>query len=274
MLQFGRAFPRILQTVWEADPVQGPVRVSKLDITDVYNRGTVKQAQVGVFAYVIPSSPGEEGIFICIKLVLPMRWIDFPKLFCAFLKTLTDVANALVNSELPVLSYVTISEIPPNRSVPPHTPERLTHIYCYMGDVISVLQGGPYRQHRVFDGTVRALKWLFPSLPGELKDSVSVKNLVAGEGDCTCVKEVLRWILDTEAGKVTLPERKLKELLTLVGIPATQRRMGRKDLERLVGKLRSMHLSVPGAVAHLFHIQRALNQGGVDRAWLLPDFRW
>ena len=55
-------------------------------------------------------------------------------------------------------------------------------------------------------------------------------------------------------------------------IPATQSGMGRKDLERLVGKLRSMHLAVPGAAAHLFHIQRALNQVGVDRAWLSQAF--
>ena len=33
-----------------------------------------------------------------------------------------------------------------------------------------------------------------------------------------------------------------------------------------------MHLAVPGAVAHLFHVQRALNQGGVDQAWLSPHF--
>ena len=33
-----------------------------------------------------------------------------------------------------------------------------------------------------------------------------------------------------------------------------------------------MHLAVPGAMAHLFYIQRALNQGGVDQAWLSPDF--
>ena len=33
-----------------------------------------------------------------------------------------------------------------------------------------------------------------------------------------------------------------------------------------------MHLTVPGAVAHLFYVQRALNQGGVDRAWQSPDF--
>ena len=51
-LQFGPAFPRIIQAVWDADPVQGPVRVSKLDVTDAYHRGTVKPAQVGAFAYV------------------------------------------------------------------------------------------------------------------------------------------------------------------------------------------------------------------------------
>ena len=48
--------------------------------------------------------------------------------------------------------------------------------------------------------------------------------------------------------------------------------MGRKDLERLVGKLRSMHLAVPGAVAYLYHIQCALAQAGADRAWLSPVF--
>ena len=57
-----------------------------------------------------------------------------------------------------------------------------------------------------------------------------------------------------------------------MNIPITQRRMGRKDLERLVAKLRSMHLAVPGAVSHLFHIQRALNQVVVDQAWLSPAF--
>ena len=73
------------------------------------------------------------------------------------------------------------------------------------------------------------------------------------------------WILDRETGKVTLPYRKLEELLTLVDIPPTQRRVVRKNLERLVGKLCSMHLTVSGSVAHLFHIHRALNQEGVDR---------
>ena len=33
-----------------------------------------------------------------------------------------------------------------------------------------------------------------------------------------------------------------------------------------------MHLAVPGVVAYILHIQRALNQGGVDRACLSPAF--
>ena len=34
--------------------------------------------------------------------------------------------------------------------------------------------------------------------------------------------------------------------------------MSTKKLERLIGKLRSVHLAVPGAVGHFYHIQCAL----------------
>ena len=95
-----------------------------------------------------------------------------------------------------------------------------------MDDVISVVQGGPERQHRVFDGTARSLKYLFPSLLGESKDSVSVKKLLAWEGKWTYIKEVLGWTIDMEAGTVALPERKLWEILNLVDIPVTQCRIG------------------------------------------------
>ena len=133
--------------VWEADPVQGPVRVSELDVTDTYHRGMVKPAQVDAFAYVIPSEQGEKGKMICIDLVLPMGWVDSPKFFCAFSETLTDVVNALVNTDLPVPSYGTIYDIRVTGPGLPHTPGSLTHIDCYMDDVISAVQGGPYCQH-------------------------------------------------------------------------------------------------------------------------------
>ena len=95
---------------------------------------------------------------------------------------------------------------------------------------------------------------------------MSVKTLLAREGDWECVKDVLGWIIDTKSGDVALLDHKLQDLQDLLEIPTTQRRMDRKDLERLEGKLCSMHLAVPGAVAHLYHIQRALAQAGADKA--------
>ena len=89
-----------------------------------------------------------------------------------------------------------------------------------------------------------------------------MKKLLAGEGGWICIKEVLGWKIYMEVGTVTLPERKLRELLTLVGILLTQLCMVRKDIERLVGKLLSMHIAVPGAVAHFYHIQGTLTQEG------------
>ena len=49
-----------------------------------------------------------------------------------------------------------------------------------------------------------------PSLLGEAKDLELVKKLLAGEGYWECVKEVLGWIIETEAGTVALPECKLQ----------------------------------------------------------------
>ena len=129
--------------------------------------------------------------------------------FCTFSETLTDVANALVDADLPVPAYGEISTLLTTEMSPPPTSASLTHIDCYMDDVIAAVQEGAEQQHRVFDSTVHALKWLFPSLPGEAKDSVSVKKLLAGEGDWECVKEALVWIIDTKACSVSLTLRSL-----------------------------------------------------------------
>ena len=111
-----------------------------------------------------------------------------------------------------------------------------------------------------------------PLLPGEAKDSVLVNKLLDGEGYWECVKEILSCIINTKAGAVALPYCKLQEIWALLDIPISQRRMGRNDMERLVGNLPYMHLAVLGAVAHLCHVQRALAQAGTNRAWLSPAF--
>ena len=66
-----------------------------------------------------------------------MVWVDSPKFFCV-----TGVVNALVDADLPIPAYGAISALPATETGHPHNPESLTHIYCYMDDVISVVQGG------------------------------------------------------------------------------------------------------------------------------------
>ena len=71
---------------------------------------------------------------------------------------------------------------------------------------------------------------------------------------------------------VALLELKLQELLQLLTTPSTKPHIGRNELYNLVVKLQSMHLTVSGAVSHLYHIQNSLSQGWGGRAWIPPDF--
>ena len=98
-MHFCIAFPRILQEIWGTYPEEGPVRVSKLNVIDAYHYGTLQPSQVGAFAYVVSSVPDNDVIIIFIDLVLPMGWVDSPKFFCAFLETIINVANALVDAD-------------------------------------------------------------------------------------------------------------------------------------------------------------------------------
>ena len=76
---------------------------------------------------------------------------------------------------------------------------------------------------------------VFPVITGVAKRLGEREKYLSSRGGWTCLNEVLGWILDIEAGTVTLPDRKLEELLNLVDFPATQRRTYQKDLELLVG---------------------------------------
>ena len=110
-----------------------------------------------------------------------MGWVESSKFFCNFSETLTVVANALIHTLILVPGYGAIAKIPEIETCLPHTLDGLTHIECYMDDAITAVQGTK-QQRQVFDGTARALKWLFPYLPGETKDSESTKKLLAGGG--------------------------------------------------------------------------------------------
>ena len=65
-------------------------------------------------------------------------------------------------------------------------------------------------------------------------------------------------MVDTKDVTLILPPKRKAELGTLLNIPPSQRRISTKKLERLIGKLRSMHLAIPGAVGHFYNLQQSL----------------
>ena len=72
-----------------------------------------------------------------------------------------------------------------------------------------------------------------------------------------------------------LPFKRLSELKILLAIPPSQRHMSTKKLERLIGKLRSIHLAIPGAVGHFYHLHKALtaaNHASRVTYYLFKDF--
>ena len=79
-----------------------------------------------------------------------------------------------------------------------------------MEDLNCIKQGSPDQQRRVTEMVLQGIKDIFPSLPLELKDSVSLKKSRKGDGNWEVEKEILGWILNSEKGKFQLPSNFLK----------------------------------------------------------------
>ena len=76
-------------------------------------------------------------------MVLLMGWVDSLKFLCVFSEMLTDTDNALFDTDLPVPTYGAISDRQSTGPIPPYIHRSLTHIDCYMDDIISEVQGDP-----------------------------------------------------------------------------------------------------------------------------------
>ena len=89
-IQFGSCLAHFLQKRREADPADGPVYLSKWDISDAFHWCNLRPSDVGAFTYVIPALPSDPDILICIDLVLPIGWVNSPDLFCSTSETVID----------------------------------------------------------------------------------------------------------------------------------------------------------------------------------------
>ena len=98
-------------------------------------------------------------------------------------------------------------------SSPTASPSRLQYADVYVDDINYVTQGDALQQQRVSELVLKALKDIYPHVPGETKDSVSLKKALAGDGDWNQVKEILGWIVDTRLGTLRLSQKRVSDLL-------------------------------------------------------------
>jgi len=112
---------------------------------------------------------------------------------------------------------------------------RLQYTDVYMGGSISFIQGDPTQQHRIFELVLQAIKETYPSIPGEIEDSVSLKNL--WEGMETGIQKILGWVVNTKEGTLCLTSTHITNVLVLLTFIPTQRHLLKKHLEHLIDKL-------------------------------------
>ena len=129
---------------------------------------------------------------------------------------------------------------------------RLQYVDVYMGDLLCAAQGDPTQQQRFSDITIRDLKEILPIFPDKVKGSSSLKEALARDGDWDMAKEILVWVIDTRPGTLALSYKLRLEILSILATPPNQRHASTKKLERLVRKIRSMHLALPWANRHFY----------------------
>ena len=143
-----------------------------------------------------------------------------------------------------------------------------------MNDINCLTQGDQIQQRRLTEIVLQFFKRKkYPAVKGELKDSIDLKKATAGDGDWEVSKVILGWIINTSKGTISLSPKCLSDLYQLLDISPAQQCMSRKKLERLIGKLRSMHLAIPSAIGHFYHIQKALTTSDRKTAYLSTAFR-
>ena len=231
-------------------------------------------------------------------LGLPMGWVSSPPVFCAASETVADRANELIkaNWRPPLHRLEGVADTPTPTTRPPSQPGPpprirarnkgpLGAVDAYMDDFILLAQGGKRRRRRLRRVLLHCVEEVFRP-PDEKddkwkKDPNSIKKLRKGDGALETVKVVLGWLIDTVAGTIELPPHRLERLLELLdAFPRSRRSCPKRELQRLLGELRSMVLAIPGGVGCLSWIQHQVKQAG-ERILLSPhfhdamdDFRW
>jgi len=227
-----------------------------------------------------------------------MGWVSLPPVFCAATEAIADVAQAKMNSNWhpPPHRQDEAADTPTPDPRPPSVPgqsPRIQHrrkaplkkIDCYVDDLVALAQGSKRRRRRLRRILFHCIDMVFRAPDDgddEWKmDPISLKKLLKGDGSWETTKVVLGWLIDTVAGTIELPPHRVARLTEMLdSFPRSRRTCSKKDLQKLVGELRSMVIAIPGGIGCMSWLQQQLTDAK-GRVYLnrhfkdaIEDFRW
>ena len=152
-----------------------------------------------------------------------------PDYICSASETITDIVNyCLQDPSSSFTIYPSINSTYSTRPSPTASPSHLQHTNTYMEDLLCLSQGDPLQETRVTKLAIHDIKYIFPSLHSETKDSVSLNKSLAGGGNWAQLKNLLVWVLSTLDGTLYLSSKRRSGHISLLIIPTTQRHISRK----------------------------------------------
>jgi hypothetical protein len=298
-MQFGHALDRVLQTIVHADPRHGPVHMIKVDVADGFYRLWAAIQDIPALGVAFPSGP--DGVpLVAFPLTLPMGWLSSPPNFCALTETITDLANAPalpfavdhphpleeLADTLPAPEYgrpslgfidEVAAEAVPIPTHPQGPRKRPVQSYdVYMDDFLGLGQGSARKlsliRRRLFHCIDRVLRPLSSEDPDTRQEPISTKKLSKGDAAWATRKVMLGWLVDSAAGTIELPPRRLSRLQDiLLSLPRRKKRIATKKWQQVLGELRSMARAVPGLRGLFSLMQEALRHETRSRIPLSQD---
>jgi hypothetical protein len=164
----------------------------------------------------------------------------------------------------PVSSGPTSAELPCNQPHRWHKHQPLVTTDVFIDNLVMLGQGNTKKLHqirRVLLTTLDEVFWpLEPSNSAHQRELTSVKKLLKGDGYWETCKLILGWILDTIWMTLELPAHRAKQLQEILDlIPCHQKRTSVKKWHKVLGKIRSMVLAIPGMRGLFGLLQEALH---------------
>ena len=285
-MQWGRTLNRVLWYIYTADSRQGPVLMSKTDLSDGFYQ--LHLTPTGALKLAVPFDVDDQTQYVAIPTRLPMGWTESPPAFSAVTETIADVINerlessqdmppshsleGLASQPVPLATPLEADEYPVTETGPVRPP--LAYVDVYVDDFIKIAQGW-FNAMRVRRHTYHAIDEVFrpnDSTDVNRKAPISLKKLEKGDDAWSTTKTILGWTINSATKTISLPEHRRERLLELLGTMVKRRRASRKEWHQLLGELRSMALALPGSLGCFSFLQEAL-AGNRQRIKITPRIR-